>query len=105
MQNFLEKHAFDGQVRGGKEGRDAVVEACIRARVVPIPMLSKLKDGELALDNFRLNPGLASALGSTVLSGATGLRKLLLRNNGTVDADLGKVLEGLLEAREPPRSL
>ena len=113
MKKFLEKDDFFKKIRIAanqkekekieeevKDEREQFVEACIKAKVVPLPMLGKLRNGVLALENYKLNRGLCEALGSTVLRTTRGIRKLVLHNNGITDGELRQILEGLRENRD-----
>lgn len=63
-------------------------------------MLSKLSNGVLTLDNYKLNRGLCEALGSTVLKTTRGIQKLVLHNNGMSDIELRQIMEGLRDNRD-----
>eukprot|EP00347_Sterkiella_histriomuscorum_P021600 403333417 len=75
------------------------LQYCKNEQVLPLPILSKIEDGVLSLDDYKLNFGLCKALGS-VLEDLGGLiRKLVLKNNGINDKSYSILLEGALRNR------
>lgn len=73
------------------------LQFCKNEKVLPLPILNKIEDGVLALEDYKLNYGLCKALGS-VLDDLGGLiRKIVLKNNGINDESYAIILEGALK--------
>jgi hypothetical protein len=64
---------------------------------LPLPILNKIEDGVLALEDYKLNLGLCKALGSVLDDLGSMIRKIVLRNNGINDASYALILEGALQ--------
>ena len=54
----------------------AFAQICEEEGVVPVPILSNLKDSVLNLDNYSMNAGICKALGKCFEHHSTGIRKV-----------------------------
>ena len=67
---------------------------CKNEKVVPLPIINKIYDGVLSLDDYKLNYGLCKALGNVLDDLGDSLYKIDLRNNGITDSDFAEILKG-----------
>lgn len=73
------------------------LQFCKNEKVLPLPILNKIEDGVLALEDYKLNYGLCVALGSVLDDLGALIRKIVLRNNGITDSGYAVLLEGALK--------
>lgn len=67
---------------------------CKNEKVVPLPLVNKIFEGVLSLDNYRLNFGLCKALGNVLDDLSDSIFKIDLTNNGIGDSDCAEILSG-----------
>ena len=65
--------------------------------MLPLPIVNKIYEGVLQLDDYKLNYGLCKALGNVLEDLGTSIYKIALRNNGIIDADYAEVIRGALK--------
>ena len=58
------------------------LQMCKNEKVVPLPIINKIYDGVLYLDDYKLNFGLCKALGNVLDDLGDTIHKIDLRNNG-----------------------
>lgn len=68
---------------------------CMREKVVPLPILFKVRNKRLALKGYRLNEGLCESLKHAFAIYPELLTGITLHDNGIADQDLGKIFQGL----------
>jgi len=69
---------------------------CKNEKVLPLPIVNKIFEGVLTLDDYKLNYGLCKALGNVLDDIGDSLCKIDLRNNGILDIDLAEIIKGAL---------
>ena len=92
----LAKHGNDATVNS-KCGTDPVagfIDQCKTENVLVLSTISKIKEMSLDLKDYKLNAGLAKALGQTFSSDRNMLQRLVLENNGLSDELLAKIMQG-----------
>lgn len=62
------------------------LQFCKNEKVLPLPILNKIEDGVLALEDYKLNFGLCKALGGVLGDLGALIRKIVLKNNGITDS-------------------
>ncbi len=70
---------------------------CKNEKVVPLPIINKIFDGVLYLDDYKLNYGLCKALGNVLDDLTDSIYKIELRNNGIADSDFAEVIKGAIQ--------
>lgn len=70
------------------------LQQCKNEKVLPLPILSKIEDGVLALVDYKLNFGLCKALGSVIGDLDSLITKIVLSNNGISDIGYANILQG-----------
>ncbi len=70
---------------------------CKNEKVVPLPIVNKIYDGVLSLDDYKLNYGLCKALGNVLDDLGDSLYKIDFRNNGITDSDFAEILKGSIQ--------
>lgn len=73
------------------------LQFCKNEKVLPLPILNKIEDGVLALDDYKLNFGLCKALGNVLDDLGSLIRKIVLKNNGINDLAYAEILNGALQ--------
>jgi hypothetical protein len=73
------------------------LQMCKNEKVVPLPIVNKIFEGVLYLDDYKLNFGLCKALGNVLDDLGDSIYKLDLRNNGITDSDFAEVIKGALQ--------
>ena len=73
------------------------LQMCKNEKVVPLPIINKIFEGVLYLDDYKLNFGLCKALGNVLDDLGDSIYKLDLRNNGITDSDFAEVIKGALQ--------
>jgi len=61
------------------------VQICKNERVLPLPIISKINEGVLELDEYKLNQGLCRALAGVLGDLGDSIFKIALSNNGIQD--------------------
>jgi hypothetical protein len=69
---------------------------CKNEKVVPLPIINKIYEGVLSLDDYKLNFGICKALGNVLDDLGDSIYKIYLRNNGITDSDFAEILKGAL---------
>ena len=62
-----------------------------------LPILQKIHDGTLCLSEINMGPGMASGIGVACSMSEELFNSIFFDNNGLVDEDLAKILDGTLE--------
>lgn len=75
------------------------LQFCKNEKVLPLPILSKIEDCVLSLDDYKLNFGLCKALGGVFGDLGALIKKIVLRNNGITDLGYAQMLEGAFKNR------
>jgi hypothetical protein len=70
---------------------------CKNEKVVPLPLVNKIYEGVLNLDDYKLNFGLCKALGNVLDDLGDSIYKIDLRNNGIEDSDFAEIVKGALK--------
>ncbi|CDW82841.1 UNKNOWN [Stylonychia lemnae] len=73
------------------------LQFCKNEKVLPLPILNKIVDGILSLEDYKLNFGLCKALGSVLDDLGNLIHKIVLKNNGINDVCYSMILEGALQ--------
>jgi len=73
------------------------LQMCKNEKVVPLPIINKIFESVLYLDDYKLNFGLCKALGNVLDDIGDSIYKLDLRNNGITDSDFSEVIKGALQ--------
>lgn len=73
------------------------LQFCKNEKVLPLPIISKIFEGVLSLDDYKLSFGLCRALGAVFEDLGESIYKIVLRNNGITDADYAEVLKGAIK--------
>lgn len=73
------------------------LQMCKNEKVVPLPIINKIFESVLYLDDYKLNFGLCKALGNVLDDLGDSIYKLDLRNNGITDSDFAEVIKGALQ--------
>lgn len=61
------------------------VQICKNEKVLPLPLISKINEGILELDEYKLNFGLCKALSAVLDDLGDSIYKISLSNNGILD--------------------
>jgi hypothetical protein len=72
------------------------LQSCKNEKVLPLPIISKIFEGVLCLDDYKLNFGLCKALGNVLDDLRETIYKIDLRNNGINDLDFAEIIKGSL---------
>ncbi len=70
---------------------------CKNEKVLPLPIISKISEGVLSLDDYKLNFGLCKALSNVLDDLDDSIFKIDLRNNGITDSDFAEVIRGAIK--------
>jgi hypothetical protein len=70
---------------------------CKNERVLPLPIINKISEGVLRLDDYKLNNGLCKALGDVLDDLGETITKIDLRNNGIDDYDFAAIIKGAIQ--------
>lgn len=73
------------------------LQMCKNEKVVPLPIVNKIIDGVLDLNDYKLNFGLCKALGNVLDDLGDTIHKIDLKNNGITDSDYAEVVKGALQ--------
>lgn len=73
------------------------LQMCKNEKVLPLPIINKIFEGVLSLDDYKLNYGLCKALGNVLEDLGDSIHKIDLRNNGIVDVDYAEIIKGALK--------
>ncbi|CAI2382226.1 unnamed protein product [Moneuplotes crassus] len=71
------------------------IQKCKEENVLAVPVINKLKDKKLILENYRMNEGLAKALEAAIEELAEYLEVLALKSNDMNDASLASIIKGV----------
>ena len=84
-----------------EERKDSIyrkyLQNCRNEKVLPLPIISKINEGVLSLDDYKLNFGLCKALGNVFEDLDDQIYKIDLRNNGLTDHDFAEILRGSIK--------
>lgn len=72
------------------------LQMCKNEKVLPLPIINKISEGVLRLDDYKLNFGLCKALGDVLDDLGETITTIDLRNNGIDDSDFAVIIEGAL---------
>ena len=72
------------------------LQMCKEEKVLPLPIIHKIFEGVLTLDDYKLNFGLCKALGNVLDDLGDSLYKIDLRNNGISDYDYAEIIRGAI---------
>jgi hypothetical protein len=70
---------------------------CKTEKVLPLPIISKISEGVLCLDDYKLNFGLCKALANVLDDLDDSIFKIDLRNNGITDSDFAEIIRGAIK--------
>jgi hypothetical protein len=73
------------------------LQMCKNEKVLPLPIISKISEGVLSLDDYKLNFGLCKALANVLDDLDDSIFKIDLRNNGITDSDFAEILRGAIK--------
>ena len=65
--------------------------------VLPLPIISKINEGVLTLDDYKLNLGLCKALSIVLDDLGDSIYKIDLRNNGITDIEFAEIIKGAIK--------
>ena len=91
---MLQKKLFEEQ----KENMQRkYLQMCKNEKVLPLPIINKIFEGVLTLDDYKLNYGLCKALGNVLDDLGDQIYKIDLHNNGISDLDFAEILRGAIK--------
>lgn len=70
---------------------------CKNEKVLPLPIISKIRQGVLSLGDYKLNFGLCKALSNVLDDLDDSIFKIDLRNNGITDSDFAEIIRGAIK--------
>ena len=70
---------------------------CKNEKVLPLPIISKINEGVLTLDDYKLNLGLCKALSIVLDDLGDSIYKIDLRNNGITDIEFAEIIKGAIK--------
>jgi hypothetical protein len=73
------------------------LQMCKNEKVLPLPIISKISEGVLSLDDYKLNFGLCKALSNILDDLEDSIFKIDLRNNGINDSDFAEIIRGAIK--------
>jgi hypothetical protein len=73
------------------------LQMCKTEKVLPLPIISKISEGVLSLDDYKLNFGLCKALANVFDDLEDSIFKIDLRNNGITDSDFAEIIRGAIK--------
>ncbi|CAI2364707.1 unnamed protein product [Moneuplotes crassus] len=71
------------------------IQKCKEENVLAVPVINKLKEKKLILENYRMNEGLAKALEAAIEELAEYIEVIALKSNDMNDASLSKIINGV----------
>lgn len=70
---------------------------CKTEKVLPLPIVNKISEGVLRLEDYKLNFGLCKALGNVLDDLGESITKIVLKNNGIEDLDFSLIILGAIQ--------
>ena len=73
------------------------LQHCKTEQVLPLPIIHKISQGVLALEDYRLNSGICTALASVLEDLGSAIHKIVLKNNGITDSSYAEIIKGAIK--------
>ncbi|CAI2359327.1 unnamed protein product [Moneuplotes crassus] len=96
MNLFDSKSTNTGQEKSYFQFQTAYIENCRKFRILPLPLLKKIKYSVLVLDNYQLSSQISKAFSNSMYFLSSYITGVKLINNNMKDADIACFLKGMM---------